>query len=92
MGHAANVGHTNEPPSSTCGSGGLLDYPHYTRPAEFLGMAVPEVLVNGNHEEIRRWRRRKALEKTLANRPDLLREAELSKEDRKILEEIEGGE
>ncbi len=56
----------NEPPSSTCGSGGLLDYPHYTRPAEFRGMPVPEVLVNGNHDEIRRWRRRKALEKTLS--------------------------
>ena len=52
-------------------------------------MTVPEVLLNGNHGEIRRWRRHKALEKTLANRPDLLREAELSKEDRKILEEIE---
>jgi tRNA (guanine37-N1)-methyltransferase len=82
----------NEPPSSTCGSGGLLDYPHYTRPAEFRGMPVPEVLVNGNHDEIRRWRRRKALEKTLANRPDLLSGAELSKEDRKILEEMERGE
>ena len=80
----------NEPPSSTCGSGGLLDYPHYTRPAEFRGMPVPEVLVNGNHDEIRRWRRRKALEKTLSNRPDLLRGAELSKEDRKIVEEIAG--
>src|SRR6516164_6935765 len=90
MGRTANVGHEkNEPPSSTCGSGGLLDYPHYTRPAEFRGMTVPEVLLNGNHDEIRRWRRHKALEKTLANRPDLLREAELSKEDRKILEEIE---
>ena len=54
-----------EPPNSTCASGGLLDYPHYTRPAEFRGMAVPEVLVNGNHDEIRRWRRRKALQKTL---------------------------
>jgi len=82
----------NEPPSSTCGSGGLFDYPHYTRPAEFRGMPVPEVLVNGNHDEIRRWRRRKALEKTLANRPDLLRGAELSKEDRKVLKEIEGRE
>ena len=90
----ANMGHTsgNEPPSSTCGSGGLLDYPHYTRPAEFRGMPVPEVLVNGNHDEIRRWRRRKALEKTLANRPDLLRGAELSEEDRKVLREIEGRE
>ena len=82
----------NEPPSSTCGSGGLLDYPHYTRPAEFRGMAVPEVLMNGNHDEIRRWRRRRALEKTLAYRPDLLRGAELSKEDRKLLQEIEGRE
>ncbi len=62
-----------EPPSSTCGSGGLLDYPHYTRPAEFRGMPVPEVLVNGNHDEIKRWRRRCALQKTLRNRPDLLR-------------------
>jgi tRNA (guanine37-N1)-methyltransferase len=82
----------NDPPLSTCGSGGLRDYPHYTRPAEFRGMPVPEVLVNGNHDEIRRWRRRRALEKTLSNRPDLLRGAELSKEDRKLLKEIEGRE
>ncbi len=79
-----------EPPNSTCGSGGLLDYPQYTRPAEFRGHAVPEVLMNGNHDEIRRWRRRRALEKTLRNRPDLLREAELSREDRNVLSEIEG--
>ncbi|MFZ0795320.1 MAG: tRNA (guanosine(37)-N1)-methyltransferase TrmD, partial [Candidatus Korobacteraceae bacterium] len=78
-----------EPPSSTCSSGGLLDYPHYTRPAEFRGMPVPEVLVNGNHDEIRRWRRRCALRKTLHNRPDLLRGTQLSQEDRKLLEEIE---
>jgi tRNA (guanine37-N1)-methyltransferase len=75
-------------PSSTCVSGGLLDYPHYTRPAEFRGMAVPEVLVNGNHDEIRRWRRRRALEKTLRNRPDLIEAAELSEEDRQLLAEI----
>ena len=81
----------NDPPSSTCGSGGLLDYPHYTRPAEFRGMPVPEVLLNGNHDEIRRWRRRRALEKTLANRPDLFNGAELSKEDRELLGEIEDG-
>ena len=78
-----------EPPSSTCGSGGLLDYPHYTRPAEFRGMPVPEVLVNGNHEEIRRWRRRCALQKTLRNRPDLLRDDALTQEDRRLLAEIE---
>ena len=58
--------------------GGLLDYPHYTRPAEFRGMKVPDVLVSGNHEDIRRWRRKSALEKTLRNRPDLLERAELS--------------
>ena len=81
----------NEPPSSTCGSGGLLDYPHYTRPAEFRGMPVPEVLMNGNHDEIRRWRRRQALQKTLVNRPDLLRGVELSREDRKLLDEIQAG-
>ncbi len=50
----------------------LLDFPHYTRPQSFRGWDVPEVLVNGNHEEIRRWRREKALEKTRRNRPDLL--------------------
>jgi tRNA (guanine37-N1)-methyltransferase len=80
---------SGEPPNSTCGSGGLLDYPHYTRPAEFRGMQVPEVLMNGDHEEIRKWRRRSALQKTWRNRPDLLRDAELSKEDRKLLAEIE---
>jgi len=72
-------------PDSTCGSGGLLDYPHYTRPAEFRGWQVPEVLINGNHSEIRRWRREQALKKTLRNRPDLLDGVELSKEDNKIL-------
>ena len=81
-----------EPPSSTCGSGGLLDYPHYTRPAEYRGMPVPEVLVNGNHDEIRKWRRACALRKTLRHRPDLLRDAELSAEDRKLLAEIEAEE
>jgi tRNA (guanine37-N1)-methyltransferase len=75
-------------PDSTCGSGGLLDYPHYTRPAEFRGMSAPEVLVGGNHEQIRKWRRRKALEKTLRNRPDLLLQQNLSEEDRKMLAEI----
>ncbi len=75
-------------PSSTCVSGGLLDYPHYTRPAEFRGMPVPEVLVNGNHEEIRRWRRRTALAKTLRNRPDLLEQVALTDEDQELLKEV----
>lgn len=73
------------PPRSTHGSGGLLDYPHYTRPAEFRGLPVPEVLASGNHDQIRRWRRERALEKTLRNRPDLLEKAQLSAEDRKFL-------
>jgi tRNA (guanine37-N1)-methyltransferase len=76
-------------PDSTCGSGGLLDYPHYTRPGEFRGMAVPEVLIGGNHEQMRKWRRGKALEKTLRNRPDLLERQPLSEEDRKFLAGIE---
>ena len=83
-------GAADNAPSSTCTSGGLLDYPHYTRPAEFRGMAVPEVLVNGNHDEIRRWRRRTALEKTLRNRPDLLDPATLSEEDKKLLAQVTG--
>jgi tRNA (guanine37-N1)-methyltransferase len=53
-------------------SSNLLDFPHYTRPAEFRGMKVPEVLLNGHHAEIEKWRKQKALEKTLKNRPDLL--------------------
>jgi tRNA (guanine37-N1)-methyltransferase len=75
-------------PSSTCVSGGLLDYPHYTRPADFRGMAVPEVLMNGNHDEIRSWRRKTALAKTLRNRPDLLERVALTVEDRELLDQI----
>ena len=75
--------------SSTHGAGGLLDYPHYTRPAEFRGLAVPEVLSSGNHEQIRRWRREQALRKTLRNRPDLLHHAQLSAEDRTFLRALE---
>jgi tRNA (guanine37-N1)-methyltransferase len=75
-------------PDSTCGSGGLLDYPHYTRPAEFGGMTVPEVLINGNHQQIRRWRREQALKKTLRNRPDLLRNVNLNDDDEKLITRI----
>jgi len=75
-------------PDSTISAGGLLDYPHYTRPADFRGMKVPDPLVGGDHEGIRRWRRRRALEKTLRNRPDLLESAELSAEDVKVIEEL----
>lgn len=67
---------------------GLLDHPHYTRPAVFRGMAVPEVLLSGHHEEIRRWRRREALRRTWLRRPDLLVTARLTDEDRRFLAEM----
>jgi tRNA (guanine37-N1)-methyltransferase len=67
---------------------GLLDCPHYTRPAEFREWKVPEVLLSGNHEEIRRWRRRRALEKTWRHRADLLAQVPLSEEDRQWLESL----
>jgi tRNA (guanine37-N1)-methyltransferase len=73
-------------PRSQHGAGGLLDYPHYTRPAEFAGVRAPDVLLNGDHSQIRRWRREQQLRKTLANRPDLLEHAALSAEDRRLLE------
>jgi tRNA (guanine37-N1)-methyltransferase len=66
-------------------SRGLLDYPHYTRPAEFKGLRVPDVLLSGNHADIRRWRKRESLARTLALRPDLLPTAELDDEEREIL-------
>ena len=72
-------------PRSTHGAGGLLDYPHYTRPAEFRGVPIPEVLAGGDHAAIRRWRRQMALAKTLRNRPDLLANATLSDNDREFL-------
>jgi len=67
---------------------GLLDCPHYTRPAEFRGWPVPDVLLGGNHEEIRTWRRKMALRKTLRNRPDLLSGAAPNPEDRRLLQEL----
>ncbi|HUA91101.1 MAG TPA: tRNA (guanosine(37)-N1)-methyltransferase TrmD [Terracidiphilus sp.] len=77
-------------PRSQHGAGGLLDYPHYTRPAEFQGLRVPETLLNGDHLQIRRWRREQQLRKTLQNRPDLLANAVLNAEDLKLLEGIRG--
>ena len=69
-------------------SSGLLDYPHYTRPAEFAGRKVPEVLLSGHHAEVRRWRRKAALARTLERRPDLLEDAPLDDDDRMLLDEI----
>jgi tRNA (guanine37-N1)-methyltransferase len=68
---------------------GILDCPHYTRPQRFREWNVPEVLMGGNHEEIRRWRRKKALEKTLRNRPELLVGVALGDEDRSLLDELQ---
>jgi tRNA (guanine37-N1)-methyltransferase len=71
---------------------GLLDCPHYTRPAEFRDWKVPEVLLSGDHEQIRQWRHRRALEKTWRRRPDLLGEVTLSQEDRRWLESLKATE
>jgi len=68
---------------------GLLDYPQYTRPAEFRGIAVPAVLLSGHHAEVRRWRKRQALERTIGRRPDLLATAQLDDEERAILREVQ---
>ena len=67
----------------------ILDFPHYTRPADYRGLKVPEVLLTGNHKEIMRWRRKSALKKTKLLRPDLLKNIELNPEDQKLLQEIE---
>lgn len=75
-------------PESESFSSGLLEYPQYTRPAEFRQYKVPEVLLSGNHEEIRKWRRAQSLERTLKRRPDLLESASLTKEDEHILERL----
>ena len=66
----------------------LLDYPHYTRPAEFRGWKVPGVLISGNHQKIREWRKKKKLENTFKKRPDLLKIAKLSREEEEMLEQI----
>jgi tRNA (guanine37-N1)-methyltransferase len=67
---------------------GILDYPHYTRPPEFMGHAVPDTLLSGNHAKIAEWRRKEALKRTLENRPDLLKKAALSAEDIRMLQEL----
>jgi len=83
-----------DPESVQCESfaDSLLDYPHYTRPAEWRGLTVPDVLRSGNHEAIRLWRRKEALRSTYRKRPDLLRDRSWSDEDRRLLDEIAGEE
>ena len=78
-----------ESPEEESFSDGLLEYPQYTRPRDLDGRLVPDVLLNGNHAEIRRWRRRESLAATLRFRPDLLETADLSPEDMKLLKELE---
>jgi tRNA (guanine37-N1)-methyltransferase len=68
---------------------GLLEYPQYTRPADFRGWQVPDVLLSGHHEQIRRWRRKQSLRRTRDGRPDLLQGAPLTEDDRELLAEIE---
>jgi tRNA (guanine37-N1)-methyltransferase len=70
---------------------GLLEHPQYTRPEEYAGAAVPSVLLSGHHGEVDRWRRREALRRTLARRPDLLEAADLDDEDRRWLAEMREG-
>jgi tRNA (guanine37-N1)-methyltransferase len=67
---------------------GLLDFPHYTRPAQFRELRVPEVLLSGHHQEIRRWRKRQAVERTLNRRPELLAQAALDDEEREMLRQL----
>ena len=69
-------------------SRGILDYPHYTRPSLFRDMAVPDILLSGNHKDIMRWRRKEALRRTLERRPDLIETAHLSSDDYQLLNEI----
>jgi tRNA (guanine37-N1)-methyltransferase len=69
-------------------SDGILDFPHFTRPAQFRELATPEVLLSGDHERVRVWRRKEALRATLLRRPDLLQTARLSAEDERLLREI----
>lgn len=78
----------NESASSDSFSMGLLEYPHYTRPSDYRGWPVPEVLLSGNHREILAWRRKESLRRTYVRRPDLLEKIALSPEDRETLEEI----
>ena len=79
---------TNESTSEESFSEGLLEYPQYTRPEEFLGKKVPDVLKSGHHENIRIWRRKEALKETFLKRPELLEKIELTEEERKYIESL----
>jgi tRNA (guanine37-N1)-methyltransferase len=83
------MGNAMSPITESFGASGLLEEPHYTRPAEFRGWTVPEVLRNGNHAQIERWRRAQALHRTLAKRPDLVElRGGITKDEQRLLEEF----
>ena len=67
---------------------GLLEYPHYTKPSEFRGWKVPEILLSGDHGKIEKWRREQALQRTFKKRPDMIEKAELSEKDKKFIEDL----
>ncbi len=75
-------------PAEDSHAAGLLEYPQYTRPADFRGWKVPEVLLSGNHAEIARWRREQIIRRTLERRPELLEKADLGREDKKLVERL----
>ena len=82
------LGHGEEALADDSYSSGLLQYPQYTRPADYHGMRVPDVLASGDHAAVARWRRREALRRTLERRPDLLAQARLSADDLKELSQM----
>jgi tRNA (guanine37-N1)-methyltransferase len=82
------VGHPDSPLLDSFAGDGLLDYPHYTRPREFRGLSVPDVLLSGHHAEIDKWRRRQSVERTFVRRPDLLERARLTKDDRELIRRL----
>lgn len=86
--HVPGVLGSEESTKTESFSDGLLEGPQYTRPPEYRGLKVPEILLSGDHEKIRRWRRKQALKRTLERRPDLLDKAVLTPEDRELLLEI----
>jgi tRNA (guanine37-N1)-methyltransferase len=79
---------SEESPLDDSHVGGLLEYPHYTRPPEYRGWEVPEVLLSGNHAQIKNWRREQAIRRTLEQRPELLSKAELSSEEERLVERL----
>ncbi len=79
---------SEESPQDDSHAGGLLEYPQYTRPAEYRGCAVPDVLLSGNHAQIARWRREQIIRRTMERRPELLDRANLGREDKKLVEHL----